>query len=101
MRTVIFALVLTLAGCATPQPPQPPSRFTVENIRQLRPGMTPDQVIQIFGQPTSVRSTTCSRHSQPWQCEVWNYTNGYDRNTLWFSADTRTPRLDQWEVNTR
>lgn len=61
---------LAIAGCAG-------TSFNWDQARQIRPGMTEDEVTQVMGRPYMVRS---GPEGQTW---IWSYAN-----TL--SADVRT-----------
>ncbi len=64
MRLLLLAVVFAvLAGCAG-------SRFTFDNARQVKPGMSESDVTQLLGPPYSV---TSRGDTQIW---VWSYANG-------------------------
>ena len=72
--------------------------FVRANVALLRPGMTPEEVRDLFGDPDDERVMECGSESpDPWQCLVWTYslTGGYT-NLMVFDADVTPPRLDSW-----
>lgn len=63
MATVLFVGVAALAGCAG-------TRFSFEEARQIKVGMTEAEVTERLGRPYSVATRG---DAQVW---VWSYANG-------------------------
>ena len=50
------------------------STFSTEKVMKLENGMTSDEIVQMFGNPNSVRTAVCGKdHGQAWDCTFWEY----------------------------
>ena len=50
------------------------SNFSTEKVMKLKNDMTSDEIVQMFGNPNSVRTAVCGKaHGQAWDCTFWEY----------------------------
>jgi hypothetical protein len=78
-----------------------PSSFTTENMMKTRPGMSSDEIIELYGEPKNIRTTTCgSKTDNPWRCTVWEYGEfPYDRATFYFSREYGAYILNNFDID--
>lgn len=86
---------LLLASCTTL-----PSSFTTENIMKTHPGMSSDEILELYGKPKNVRTTTCgSATKNPWSCTIWEYGEfPNDRATFYFSGEYGSYILNNFDI---
>lgn len=77
-----------------------PSSFTTENIMKTHPGMSSDEIIELYEKPKSIRTTTCgSKTDNPWSCTIWEYGEfPYDRATFYFSGEYGSYILNNFDI---
>lgn len=74
---IIFALLMSLllASCETTSISTLLSSFTTKNIMKVHPGMSSDEILQLFGEPKSIRSAVCGQSPDQWICPLGNMVN--------------------------
>ena len=84
MRAIILFIWFFMAGCTTL-----PRTFNTENIMRVHQGMSSQEVLDLFGEPKSVRQAVCGAAAgKPWTCTTWSYgAVSQDRATFTFSGD--------------
>ena len=91
MRAVYIGLLsFLLASCETMHSAAsalPPS-FSTENIMKVKQGMRPEEILELFGDPNSIKTAVCGQAQSRWNCTTWEYGNlPYDRARFTFSGD--------------
>ena len=78
-----------------------PRGFTTENIMKVRAGMTSGEIVQLFGNPKSISSTTCGAGAgKPWQCIIWRYGEfAYQSASFYFNREGDTLYLSSFDIN--
>jgi hypothetical protein len=91
----IFLCSCLLISCSTL-----PTSFSTENIMKTRPGMTSDEILAMYGEPKSIKNTTCgSATDNPWSCTIWEYGEfPYDRATFYFSGEHGSYILNNFDI---
>lgn len=82
--TVAVAVTVALSGCGTPAP----------KIKKLRLGMTPDEVEDDVGKPTTVRASKVYEDGQTQQ--VWEYLSGISLRPKDYWVFFENDRVVQW-----
>ena len=77
----------------------PPS-FTTENVLKVQQGISSEDVVRMFGAPSSVRQAVCgSATRNPWTCTTWEYGEiPYGRATFTFATSEGFLVLNNFEV---
>ena len=87
-------LFLLVASCSTT-----PSRFSTENVMKVHQGMSSDEILALFGTPTSVRALVCGRSPDQWNCTTWTYGEvPYERASFTFSGELGSLVLNNFAV---
>ena len=78
-----------------------PRGFTTENIMKVRAGMTSGEIVQLFGNPKSISSTTCGAGAgKPWQCIIWRYGDrSHQSGNFYFSTDNDVMLLNNFDID--
>ncbi|HMP74787.1 MAG TPA: outer membrane protein assembly factor BamE [Kiritimatiellia bacterium] len=84
IKTFACVLVLALVGCGTPAP----------KIKKLRLGMTPDEVRDELGKPSTIRAAKVYEDGQTQQ--VWEYLSGIAINPKNYWVFFENDRVVQW-----
>ena len=95
---VIFTLPISLllASCTSTLS----SSFTTENIMKVHPGMSSDEILQLFGEPKNISSAVCGRAPNQWACTTWEYGEfPYDRASFIFSGEHGSYILNNFDVD--
>ena len=88
---------LSLASCANL--PSGPSTFSTENIMRVHQGMSSDEVLALFGEPTSIRAGVCGKPPDQWYCTTWRYGEfPYERASFTFGGEHGSLKLNNFEV---
>ena len=95
---VTFVIIFAIIGCSTT-----PSVWNRSNTLRIRQGMTPEQIIAMFGQPDKHSINTYGLlTSRPWQGLLYEYHfwkgGDYCINTFTFAL-TPDPKLNNWDIN--
>lgn len=94
-RFALALLVLLLASCSGL-----PSRFSTENIMKVHQGMSSDEILALFGTPTSVRASVCGKPPNQWNCTTWEYgVFPYGRASFTFSGEHGSLTLNNFDVD--
>lgn len=80
----LTAVIGLLVGCGTPAP----------KIKKLRLGMTPDEVQDELGKPTTIRAAKVYEDGQTMQ--VWEYLSGISINPKDYWVFFENDRVVQW-----
>ena len=66
------------------------SSFTTEKIMKVHQGMSSTKILELFGEPNSIRQSVCgSNTGKPWNCTTWEYGSSYqDKASFTFSGDS-------------
>jgi len=77
-----------------------PAAFTSENVMKVRQGIGSEDILRMFGVPTSVRQAVCgSATGSPWTCTTWEYGEfPYDRASFTFASRDGSLVLNNFEV---
>lgn len=77
-----------------------PAAFTSENVMKVRQGIGAEDIVRMFGVPTSVRQAVCgSATGSPWTCTTWEYGEfPYDRASFTFATRDGSLVLNNFEV---
>lgn len=105
---VTAGFIVLQQGCTTHTYPGH-TTFTVDNINQLRTGMSPDEVRAIFGSPDKVYDASFGKNvGEPWPGRVWLYftkvdpkfrhVERYKKNLLIFYLLGEQMRLNHWVI---
>lgn len=84
MVAVALGVVMSLVGCGTPS----------RKIKKLRLGMTPDEVDDELGQPTTIRASKVYEDGQTQQ--VWEYLSGISLRPKDYWVFFENDRVVQW-----
>ena len=92
---LICGTVFILSACSYSS-----SKFTEENIMNLKIGMNIKEIEKKFGKPKGVRVTTCGGDN-PWTCKIWEYENYYTGQSasFYFYKDDGTWRLNNYNID--
>lgn len=90
---VLFASILS--ACSTL-----PSTFTAENMIKTHPGMSSDEILEMYGKPKSIKNTTCgSSMDNLSSCTIWKYGESlYDQATFYFSGSHGSYILNSFDI---
>ena len=89
-----------LASCETMSMSALPSSFSTENIMKLHQGMSSDEILALFGEPKSIRSSICGRAPNQWSCTTWEYGDPpYDNASFTFSGEHGSYILNNFDVD--
>lgn len=99
LTAVIF---MACFGCAY-QPSLNEQRWTQNNVQKLKTGMSPDEIMRIFGQPDKqIVNTQGALTAKPWQGLRYEYHfrkyGDYCINTFTFAMQ-ETIWLNDWNIN--
>lgn len=97
---IVLLFLLILNGCTSTRFTHP-TRFTQENIMKLRPGMSAEEVIAIFGNPIKTEAKICGgATNRPWSCITWWYdsTDILDAKRLKFQNENERVYLYGWDM---
>jgi hypothetical protein len=87
-------LSLSLSSCSTLS-----SKFSTENVMKVHQGMGADEILQLFGEPKSIRSAVCGREPNQWICTTWEYGEfPHDRASFTFSGELGKYILNNFDV---
>ena len=67
MRKILLISTLILLTSCLSTSNQFRTIFSTENIMKLKTHMSSDEIIEMFGEPEDVRSTTCGK-TKKWSC---------------------------------
>lgn len=97
-----FTLLSALNGCATSFRQENITNFTQENILKLRPGMSSEEVIAIFGMPIKTEAATCGQaFGKPWLCITWYYDRTdflYAKRLTFHEGENQRLYLNSWQM---
>lgn len=102
IKCIFMLSVVLLFGCAY-QPPLHETRWTHSNVQKIIRGMTPNDVVQIFGLPDKQSVNTYGAiTANPWQGLHYEYIfheyGRYCNNSFTFAMQDTT-WLNSWDVN--
>lgn len=90
----LICFLLSLTSCSTLS-----SSFTTENVMKVHQGMSSDEILQLFGEPKSIRSAVCGREPNQWTCTTWEYGEfPHDRASFTFSGKPGNYMLNNFDV---
>ena len=113
-----LAMVLTAIGflafqqgCAVPHTYSyvGHTTFTTDNVNKLHTGMSPDEVLAVFGSPHKIYDGSFGQNAgEPWTGRIWlyftqvdrkfMYVKRYKRNLLVFYPPGAQMRLNHWVI---
>ena len=99
---ILLGLTIFLNGCVSvPSVSALPKAFFLDkNILSIKVGMTSDEVIELFGNPTNIRTTTCGKKPDTWKCTWWEYGHRYDNNASFtFGGNHGALLLNNYEID--
>lgn len=101
-KVAVVSFAIFLSGCVSIPSVSalPKAFFSDKNILSIKIGMSSDEVIKLFGNPTNVRTTTCGTKPDTWKCTWWEYGHRYDNNASFtFSGDHGNLLLNNYEID--
>lgn len=81
---VAVAMVVVLVGCASP----------ARKIKDVRLGMTPDEVLDVMGKPTTIRAAKVYEDGQTQQ--IWEYIQRFALEPRDFWIFLENDKVVQW-----
>jgi len=101
--SILFLLIIatfSLTSCATYPMSALPASFTTNNILKVHQGMSSDKIMELFGEPRSIRSAICGRAPDQWRCTTWKYGDPpYDNASFTFSGEHGSYILNNFDVD--
>jgi hypothetical protein len=95
-----FLISLLLASCETISMSTLPSSFTTANVMKVHSGMNSGEILQLFGEPKSIRSAVCGKDPNQWTCTTWKYGESpYDSASFTFSGEHGSYILNNFDAD--
>ena len=73
--------------------------FTIENAMKVKAGMSPEEIVKLFGYPDKVSARTVGTETEdPWNAMEYTYRmGGYNREN-WFLFSIEYNTLQHWAI---
>lgn len=76
-----------------------PASFSTQNIMTVHQGMRSEDILELFGEPNSIKTAVCGAGSSQWNCTTWEYGDfPYDRASFTFSGSHGALILNNFSV---
>ncbi|MEE4243912.1 MAG: hypothetical protein V2I33_00795 [Kangiellaceae bacterium] len=76
----------------------PKLSISTSDMLKLKPGLSSDDILEMFGEPMNIRVSGCGMGAGRWQCTIWEYGDYGCRGQFYFSTERDGLRLNSFDI---